>query len=133
MGFRPAGKPRMNGNMIDRLVRSGEAGVRYKLRVEVLGEDTGARAIKRLREEVRESERVRALLSECDAEGRIARDPYSKWRGAHWVLAALADIGYPPGDASLIPLREQALRTGTMAYCAASKPWPKRAPSTDRA
>jgi hypothetical protein len=27
--------------------------------------------------------------------------------GAHWVLAALADIGYPPGDASLVPLREQ--------------------------
>lgn len=26
--------------------------------------------------------------------------------GAHWVLADLADIGYPPGDETLIPLRE---------------------------
>jgi hypothetical protein len=32
---------------------------------------------------------------------------YSKYTGAHWVLADLADIGYPPGDASLIALRDQ--------------------------
>ena len=37
----------------------------------------------------------------------IPHGPYAKWYGAHWVLATLADIGYPPGDASLIPLREQ--------------------------
>jgi hypothetical protein len=100
----------MTGEVLDALVRAEEAGVRYKVRVNALGEEPGARAIKRLRVEVRESERVRALLSECDAEGRIPRDPYSKWRGAHWVLAALADLGYPPGDASLIPLREQVLK-----------------------
>ena len=32
---------------------------------------------------------------------------YAKYTGAHWVLADLADIGYPPGDASLAPLRDQ--------------------------
>ncbi|HEX6036166.1 MAG TPA: hypothetical protein VFY83_17130, partial [Anaerolineales bacterium] len=37
----------------------------------------------------------------------IPGHPYSKWKGAHWVLATLADLGYPPEDESLIPLREQ--------------------------
>lgn len=50
-----------------------------------------------------------ALLSERDAEGIIPFHPYAKWRRAHWVLVMLAEIGYPPGDDSLIPLREQVL------------------------
>jgi len=28
---------------------------------------------------------------------------YTKWQGVHWILAQLADIGYPPGDKDLIP------------------------------
>jgi len=32
---------------------------------------------------------------------------YAKYTGAHWVLAHLADMGYPPGDAALAPLRDQ--------------------------
>ncbi len=52
---------------------------------------------------------VRGLLSERDSEGRIPRHPYDKWRGAHWVLSVLADIGYPAEDEGLIPLREQVL------------------------
>jgi hypothetical protein len=34
---------------------------------------------------------------------------YDKWRGAHWVLATLADIGYPRGDRSLLPARDQLM------------------------
>jgi hypothetical protein len=30
-----------------------------------------------------------------------------KWQGAHWVLATLADIGYPRGDRSLFAMRDQ--------------------------
>jgi hypothetical protein len=48
-------------------------------------------------------------LSERDAHGRIDRHPYTKWTGAHWVLVTLADLGYPPGDRALLPLREQVL------------------------
>ncbi len=40
-------------------------------------------------------------------QGQIPHHPYAKWRGAHWVLACLADLGYPPGDTSLQPLMEQ--------------------------
>lgn len=35
---------------------------------------------------------------------------YTKWQGGHWVLAALADLGYPAGDKDLFPLRDQLLR-----------------------
>lgn len=49
------------------------------------------------------------LLSERDENGEIPKNPYSKWTGAHWVLSLLADLDYPKGDKSLIPLREQVL------------------------
>jgi len=49
------------------------------------------------------------LLSERRSDGTIPRHAYSKWKGAHWVLSILADLGYPAGDESLIPLREQVM------------------------
>jgi hypothetical protein len=91
--------------IIDRLAHSEEPSIR--LRALILGQTATSEAIRQAQQEVRDSPRVQALLSERDADGRIPLHPYSKWRGAHWVLAALADIGYPPGDESLIPLREQ--------------------------
>jgi hypothetical protein len=63
----------------------------------------------KLREEIRSSERVRRLLEPCLSTG--GPGVYAKWQGAHWVLAALADLGYPPGDAALHPLREQVFGT----------------------
>jgi len=36
-------------------------------------------------------------------------NPYVKWQGAHWILATLADIGYPRGDRSLLSMRDQVL------------------------
>ena len=62
-----------------------------------------------LAEEIRISARVRTLLSDRRDDGTIPLHPYAKWRGAHWVLAMLAELGYPPGDASLSPLRDQVL------------------------
>jgi hypothetical protein len=93
--------------LIGSLLSSGEPSVRYKTFVNVLGEDPESKVVRETREGIRKSPRVAALLSERDADGRIPRNPYGKWVGAHWVLAALADIGYPPGDESLVPLREQ--------------------------
>lgn len=64
-----------------------------------------------LREEIRSSPRVRALLARRDARGRIRtrRGVYDKWQGAHWVLARLADLGYPEGDSRLFAVRDQVL------------------------
>jgi hypothetical protein len=61
----------------------------------------------RLETEVRSSLRVESLLRARLKAGGTPLHPYSKWRGAHWVLADLADLGYPPGDDRLIPLRDR--------------------------
>jgi hypothetical protein len=94
-------------NLVDRLLGSDEPSVRFKVRTRVLGEEADSPAIKRLRAEIRQSPRVGALLSECGEDGMPPHHPYKKWRGAHWVLATLADIGYPPGDRRFLPWRER--------------------------
>jgi len=93
--------------IVDRLLRSAEPSVVFKVRVNVLGEDPESRSIRALRRGIRTSPRVAALLSERRSNGAIPWHPYAKWHGAHWVLATLADIGYPPGDKALVPLRDQ--------------------------
>lgn len=94
-------------DVIERLLASEDPAVRIKTEVQVLGADPYSWDAMLKRRDIAGSERVRALLSERNEDGRIPHHPYRKWFGAHWVLAQLADIGYPPGDDSLIPLREQ--------------------------
>ena len=93
------------------LPRSKEPSVRWKARVHVLQEDPRSRPIRDLGELIRRSPRVRALLAHRDSHGRLrpVGNPYSKWQGAHWVLATLADIGYPRADRSLSAMRDQVL------------------------
>jgi hypothetical protein len=97
----------MAKKIIDKLLNSDEPSVRFKVLVNVLGEKPESSKIRKLQEEIKKSTRVKLLLSERRKGGKIPFHPYRKWYGAHWVLATLADIGYPPGDKSLIPLREQ--------------------------
>ena len=99
----------MLGKIIQQLLDSGEPSVRFKVRVGVLGEEPDSKDIRKLREEIRRSPRVRQLLSRRDKNGRIepVRQVYRKWFGAHWVLPALADLGYPPGDKKLQPVFDQ--------------------------
>lgn len=51
-----------------------------------------------------DAERERELA----AAGRAA-GAYRKWQGPHWTLAGLAELGYPPADASLAPMADQVL------------------------
>ena len=82
--------------------------VRYKIRCNVSTRPPTARELRILRHEIRESVLARTLLAELDAAGRIPLPPSHRWRGAHWVLYMLADLGSAPGDKSLWPLRDQA-------------------------
>jgi hypothetical protein len=61
-----------------------------------------------LREQIRTSTRARSLRG-----GLAEHKPqtYSKWRGSHWVLQSLADIGYPSGDPDLEPTCQAMVRT----------------------
>lgn len=97
--------------LVDSLLRSPDPSIRWKTRVHVLGEARGSRAIRALEEEIRRSPRVRALLSGGDQLGRpgTTRRVYYKWQGLHWVLASLADLGYPRGDKTLFPIRDRVL------------------------
>ena len=97
----------MMNDIIEKLLNSAESSIRFKVLVNVLGKELKSVEILKLQEEIKSSPRVRLLLSEKDKDGEIPLHPYRKWNGAHWVLANLADIGYPPGDESLVPLREQ--------------------------
>ena len=95
--------------VIERLLQSSEPSVRLLTRTEVLGESPNSEEVMKERIDVKNSERVRLLLSER-VGGIMPYHPYSKWCGAHWVLSLLADMGYPKNDASLIPLREQVYK-----------------------
>jgi hypothetical protein len=97
----------MVSQIVHRLLTSDEPSVRWRVRAEVLREPIDSAPMRHLREEVRGSARVRALLKDRDARKNV----YAKWQGAHWVLAALADLGYPPGDDLLRPMAEQVRDT----------------------
>ncbi len=99
----------MSNDVVSALLSSEEPSVRYRALVHVLGDDPTGSRVRDTQEQIRRSPRVQMLLSERNERGEIARHPYAKWQGAHWVLSLLADMGYPAGDASLIPLREQVL------------------------
>jgi hypothetical protein len=71
-----------------------------------------AKNLSGLRDEVRSSARVRNLLRRLGGDGHFAnrKNPYDKWQGSHWVLASLADLGYPAGDERLLGMKEAVLR-----------------------
>jgi hypothetical protein len=96
--------------LLTNLVESGIPSIRLKIHLNVLGADPGSLEIRALREELRISPRVQALLALRQEDGTIPLHPYQKWFGAHWVLSMLAELGYPPGDEVLIPLREQVYK-----------------------
>ncbi|WP_433291235.1 hypothetical protein ACQP2F_24960 [Actinoplanes sp. CA-030573] len=87
----------MHAAIVEALLASPEPAIRWRVRTAVLGEHGLPPP---------ESPLARRLLDRADL-GR----PYAKWDGAHWVLATLADIGHPPGDQALSPLRERVLET----------------------
>lgn len=97
--------------VVDAILRSPEPSIRWKARVEVLGENARSPRLTALGEEIRTSPRIRALLSRRTQLGRpgTARAVYYKWQGLHWVLASLADLGYPPGDDALRSIRDRVL------------------------
>lgn len=99
------------GPLVNALLKSREPAIRWKTRVHVLEEERDSRSVRRLEREIAHSARVRALLSFRDELGRPsnAREVYRKWQGVHWILASLADLGYPEGDETLHPIRDRAM------------------------
>lgn len=96
-----------NQQVVSQLLHSQEPNIRYKIWTDVLGQDADSELGQRMKVDIERSARVGTLLSERDKDGELPFHPYTKWYGAHWVLAMLADMGYPAGNEELIPLRDQ--------------------------
>lgn len=97
-------------SIINRLLQSPEPAVRWKVRANVLGEDLSSVDMIALQNEVRESALVKQLLKGLeDTALNHGRGLYAKWQGTHWIMASLADIGYPPGDERLLPVKDALL------------------------
>lgn len=88
--------------VINQLQTSEEPSIRYSTALFHDHEDPNSLKMRELQEEIRNSPRVQSLLSNVDPF-RV----YAKWQGAHWVLNILAELHYPSGDDSLLPLRDQ--------------------------
>ena len=87
-------------DVIETLLGQDEPAVVLRVRRDLLGEPDSA--LVDLGEEVRNSSRARTLIA-----GVPPGNVYEKWHGAHWVLADLADLGYPPGSSELESLRDR--------------------------
>ena len=90
-----------------RLENSEDPSIRYIFMVEVLGKDEETPEVKVARQAIVTSPNVVQMLAARNSDGTFPWHAYSKWRGAFWTLLQLVDLGYPPGDKSLLPLMEQ--------------------------
>lgn len=99
-------------DLIERLLQSEEPSIRWKIKVNVLGEDRESAEIQALEAEIKDSPRVKALLQKVDKAGVMHPDVavYQKWHGPQWLLMTLADIGYPRGDEFLRPMADSVLK-----------------------
>ena len=78
---------------IDFLLASREPAIRFLTRRDVLGEDVTVD-----RDEILSGPLVRGLLSGQKRDGGFGVHPYAKWRGAHWRLVSLVELGVPGDD-----------------------------------
>ncbi|HEY6012624.1 MAG TPA: hypothetical protein VIU37_01405 [Candidatus Limnocylindrales bacterium] len=90
-----------------RLAASADVVVAYQARTRILGVAESDPAAVSLRASIADSSRARALLSHRLPDGTIPLNAYAKFQGPHWTLVCLAQIDYPPGDPSLVPIKHQ--------------------------
>jgi hypothetical protein len=99
----------MTHMLIDTLSNSNQPAIQYAVRLSLEEQDPSSEEMRALQSTISTSPLVKDLLSQVGPDGTIPLHPYSKFDGAHWILAILAELHYPPGDNRLIPLREQEL------------------------
>jgi hypothetical protein len=93
-------------NLTDSLCAHENPVVAYRARRLLAGEPEGSRAMCTLRRAIGLSEMAKRLLLALKGE---RFNPYRKWQGPHWTLYSLAEIGLPPGDERLLPLRQRVM------------------------
>lgn len=93
-------------NLVASLCAHENPVVAYRARRLLAGESESSPALCELRQAIGSSETAKRLLLALNGE---RFNPYRKWQGPHWTLYLLAEIGFPPGDERLLPLRQRVM------------------------
>ena len=99
--------------VVEQLLAWQAPGAAWLARTHLLGQAQDAPEVQSARQALRESEALKVLLAAYAGEKHA--HPYFKWTGAHWILAQLTDLGWPPGDERLRPLLNDTLTWLTSA------------------
>ncbi len=110
-------------NVIMKLLESREPAVKLKTYLRLLDYDYDSSTIKKLVKNIKkDSPLISSLFSFLPKDEKSYEfHAYNKWYGIHWVLASLADIGYPLSDGDLIPSRNLELN-----WLLSDEHWSKR-------
>ena len=99
--------------VVEQLVTSTQPGVAWLAHTCLLDYPVDSPEASAARQVLCDNEQTRALLAAYPGGKRT--HPYFKWTGAHWILAQLTDLGWPPGDERLRPLLNDTLTWLTSA------------------
>ena len=91
------------------LLASDDPSVRYLTMVDLLDEPLSFDEVREVRQRLPEGPRVKALLAGQQADGGFGVGPYQKWRGAHWRLISLVELGVDGGDPRAVAAAHQVL------------------------
>jgi hypothetical protein len=97
--------------VVRKLLTSKDPAIQLKVYLRLLEHDYESPEIRKITSTIKEkSSVVLGLLNALSVQEQLYKTKkigegrvYKKWEGIHWVLADLADIGYPPGDQALLP------------------------------
>ncbi|MFX1506933.1 MAG: hypothetical protein ACFFDC_12585 [Promethearchaeota archaeon] len=97
--------------VVKKLLASTDPAIQLKVYLRLLEHNYESSEVRKITSTIKEkSSVVSGLLNALSAQEQLYKTKnigegrvYKKWEGIHWVLADLADIGYPPRDQTLLP------------------------------
>ena len=94
-------------NIIERLLESREPAVKLKTNLRLLDYDYDSSTVIKITKNIKKDSPLLSSLFSFLPKDKKSYEfhAYNKWHGIHWILASLADIGYPLSDGDLIPSR----------------------------
>lgn len=96
--------------VVNRLLASKDLAIQLKVHLRLLEHDYKNPEVQKITSAIKKTSIVvSGLLNALSAQEQLYKTErvgvsrvYKKWEGIHWILADLADIGYPPGDQTLL-------------------------------
>lgn len=92
------------------LLESDHPPVRYLTLTELLGLSSRSKRVREAQRQIARGQQVQDLLTGQQEDGGFGSHPYSKWRGAHWRLVSLVELGIARGHPQCLAAVEQVLK-----------------------